>query len=1362
MRIHLSESDKLKFVELKSIVEQLELTIPEEVLMANLDIANYNKHSKKIKKLKSLQLISAESTVSLVKEIRPTNILETKVRFGRMSEQITSRNTTSTAMAKVFDSKKEPFTQFLKKLNNAMEIDSIENEGIKLLLLKAKLDRHEEKNRDLTFSEAVEFLKEVYDGDRSRNMAAIKAERYRINTNKIYESLVEYHDLLRASLDGIDKLNKLSFNNVLKTRMLDRYECHKDFCDLAMDISDYWSSVNNKKGKGKKQFNDYTSDSLSNKSFDISRVQCHKCKGYGHYANKCDNKCHDEIKIEEKKDLYPKTKTVSSVDVNHTLEDKSEVNKILVYDNPNPLIILNLQIGQEHVDTLIDSGSTFTLMAMRKFRNLLKNGDIELKHTDVILIGAFGNETIPIEKIVTDVVFKEMKHAIEILIVPDLSYDMILGIKEIKLFNMLNIPNEYFMERVENNYKQNKAESHAITLMVKDVNATSELEVSNEFVLNEVRKSFPQVDKVLSLNSNDIGKFIHKVPKIEWDASIPHSYIPYKYPVHKTEIGQYLLKEMLKADILEIGYVKYLHNIIIVRKHSNENVDDIKNKDTPKEDDLNKMFRIVVDLRSLNKMCKKIEMPGLRIESLIPLSEKSTRFISIDLCQSFHQFELMEEDRLFFGIAYPGMPSLRFKRLPQGFINSPAYMKYLLEREINADLLQLYYDDGIRGTDTNLTGHFQIVEQILRKFGDCNLKINASKSLFCARKLQVLGFEVSEYGAEPGNRARNIMQQYKTPKSADDIRRFLGFISYYRRFLPKLGLLLQPITRLLRKGVDFSWNNECSGNFTVIKELLLNNPRLYTEVKEEPLMINTDASFEGFGGCLYQIINNQFQPLLFCSASRRHNVRIRSAIYLELQGVIEFFRDNRHRIIGKNVIHWFLDNKSAVTILNSGNTDDERFLSWLSELPPNIEYFHISGSKNYVADSLSRDIEHTNTINLNLWEGEYKNIENSKNNLINVIKETKKYRGRPMKKLYKNVISDLKDEESIDEKNLTESQKGYIKELHEKGHFCYQKIYHLLNGKFEESKIKIARKELKKVIKDCKSCLKVNIGRSKKKRITMKVTGPRAVMNLDIAGPFMNQKEISCGKKRYFISLVDYYSKNIFATFTNSLKSVKIFEVIAKTINDKQPIVIKCDNAKYFSQIEFNLKVELVKMLSNEELSNTVKEMNIDVEKLNKKKLLDIILDDEILRNKTFDKLRFKKIVFGSPYHSKSNGNVERSIRTLEESLSKRLIDKIDRKEGKLVTQEDLDIICKQYNKSFHTGIKNTPDVLFSEEGGDCVMEETEITDIVDGEIYVKKKPFLIKKLEERYVTVNAKDGQVTKVDNKIFFVLKKLDLLTM
>ena len=50
-------------------------------------------------------------------------------------------------------------------------------------------------------------------------------------------------------------------------------------------------------------------------------------------------------------------------------------------------------------------------------------------------------------------------------------------------------------------------------------------------------------------------------------------------------------------------------------------------------------------------------------------------------------------------------------------------------------------------------------------------------------------------------------------KSIFEIRSFLGFAGYYKRFIEDLSQLAAPMTRLTRKGVKFEWDDLCEKAF---------------------------------------------------------------------------------------------------------------------------------------------------------------------------------------------------------------------------------------------------------------------------------------------------------------------------------------------------------------------------------------------------------------------------------------------------------------------------------------------------------------------------------------------------------------------
>ena len=58
-----------------------------------------------------------------------------------------------------------------------------------------------------------------------------------------------------------------------------------------------------------------------------------------------------------------------------------------------------------------------------------------------------------------------------------------------------------------------------------------------------------------------------------------------------------------------------------------------------------------------------------------------------------------------------------------------------------------------------------------------------------------------------------VVMSWKRSKSVFEIRSFLRFTGYYRRFIEDFSRLGAPMTRLTRKGVKFEWNDLCEKAF---------------------------------------------------------------------------------------------------------------------------------------------------------------------------------------------------------------------------------------------------------------------------------------------------------------------------------------------------------------------------------------------------------------------------------------------------------------------------------------------------------------------------------------------------------------------
>ena len=70
------------------------------------------------------------------------------------------------------------------------------------------------------------------------------------------------------------------------------------------------------------------------------------------------------------------------------------------------------------------------------------------------------------------------------------------------------------------------------------------------------------------------------------------------------------------------------------------------------------------------------------------------------------------------------------------------------------------------------------------------------------------------------------MLAWETPTSVTEIRSFLGLAGYYRRFIESFSQKAAPMTKLLRKGTHFVWNEACENSFQELKKRLTTAPVL--------------------------------------------------------------------------------------------------------------------------------------------------------------------------------------------------------------------------------------------------------------------------------------------------------------------------------------------------------------------------------------------------------------------------------------------------------------------------------------------------------------------------------------------------------
>jgi hypothetical protein len=121
--------------------------------------------------------------------------------------------------------------------------------------------------------------------------------------------------------------------------------------------------------------------------------------------------------------------------------------------------------------------------------------------------------------------------------------------------------------------------------------------------------------------------------------------------------------------------------------------------------------------------------------------------------------------------------------------------------------------------------HIVHLSQVATHFRKAGLTINVSKSQFCLKKVDYLGYIVGEGTLHVNPKKINAVSEFPIPKTQKQLRRFLGITGWYQRFISNYSSVIFPLTELLR-GKSLSWNDQAQKSFKEIKLKLCSAPCL--------------------------------------------------------------------------------------------------------------------------------------------------------------------------------------------------------------------------------------------------------------------------------------------------------------------------------------------------------------------------------------------------------------------------------------------------------------------------------------------------------------------------------------------------------
>lgn len=422
----------------------------------------------------------------------------------------------------------------------------------------------------------------------------------------------------------------------------------------------------------------------------------------------------------------------------------------------------------------------------------------------------------------------------------------------------------------------------------------------------------------------------------------------YRYPqVHKEEVKTQIQK-MLDQGIIRPSVSPWSSPVWVV----------------PKKMDASgvQKWRIVIDYRKLNELTTGDKYPLPNIADLLDQLGKCKYFSTLDLASGFHQIELSTSDipKTAFSVEN-GL--YEFTRMPFGLKNAPSTFQRVIDNVMTG--LQgeqcLVYMDDVIVYSTSLEDHLERLRNVFDRLRQSNLKIQPDKCEFLRKEVAYLGHLITEDGVKPNPAKIEAIQRFPQPRNPKEIKQFLGLTGYYRRFVKDYSKIIKPLTYLLKKDVEYKFDESCIEAFHKCKKFLTEAPILQYPKFDEEFVLTTDASAFAIGSVLSQGPIGQDLPIAYASRTLNPAETRYSVIERELLSIIWSVKHFRPYLYGRR-FQLLTDHKPLVWMF-SIKDPGSRLARWRLQLEEyDYRIVYKPGKANANADALSRITINTVTV----------------------------------------------------------------------------------------------------------------------------------------------------------------------------------------------------------------------------------------------------------------------------------------------------------------------------------------------------------------------------------------------------------------
>ncbi|XP_037871580.1 uncharacterized protein LOC119629540 [Bombyx mori] len=340
----------------------------------------------------------------------------------------------------------------------------------------------------------------------------------------------------------------------------------------------------------------------------------------------------------------------------------------------------------------------------------------------------------------------------------------------------------------------------------------------------------------------------------------------------------------------------------------------------------NGKMRICLDPRPLNKAIQRAHFQLPTINELATKLNGAKYFSVLDANSGFWSVKLDKESADLCTFITP-FGRYQYLRLPFGLNCAPevfhAKLKQLLE---GLDGVESFIDDIIVWGSTRRE-HDVRLNALFQKARDINLKFNKDKCRICVDEVTYLGHIFNKDGMKVDTEKVRAVINMPEPTDCKSLERFLGAINYLSKFIPNYSQHIFPLTRLLKKDVEWCWEIGHKNAFDKLKKLICEAPVLSLFDVGSEVLLSVDASSVAIGAVLMQ----RGRPVEYASRTLTDTQQRYAQIEKEMLAIV----------FACEKFHQYIYGKSKLTLVKKETSKDEylkRLLVYINEGWPVHKY----------------------------------------------------------------------------------------------------------------------------------------------------------------------------------------------------------------------------------------------------------------------------------------------------------------------------------------------------------------------------------------------------------------------------------------